>query len=83
MDLLPEEARVRVKEQKPKSTKEAGKLAEDFRQARKESWDTASGKTKRCYNCRAVGHLAWDCPQSKCGTKQATGWSQGSRMVEH
>ena len=63
--VLPEQARVWVKERKPTSSKEAGQLAEDFRQARKETWESASKTQKRCYTCKAVGHLARDCHQHK------------------
>ena len=35
IEMLPEEVRVSVKERKPKTTQEAGRLAEDYRQARK------------------------------------------------
>ena len=35
VELLPDEVRVWVKERKPKTSEEAGKLAEDYRQARK------------------------------------------------
>ena len=40
--VLPEEVRVWVKERKPRTTQEAGRLAEDYRQARKvELWGPA------------------------------------------
>ena len=35
IEVLPEEVRVWVKERKPRTTQEAGRLAEDYRQARK------------------------------------------------
>ena len=71
IDVLPEEARVWVKERKPCSSTEAGKLAEDFRQARKEAWDSTAGRNirsregRRCYNCKRTGHIAKDCHQVK------------------
>ena len=60
--ILPEEARIWVKERKPKSSKDAGTSVEDFQHARRESWEKAN---KRCHICRAVGHLARDCTQRK------------------
>ena len=35
VEVLPDEVRVWVKERKPRSSKEAGRLVEDYRQARK------------------------------------------------
>ena len=64
--MLPEEARIWVKERKPKTSKEAGTLAEDFRQARKDTWESATGRfNKRCHICKMTGHLARDCKQRK------------------
>ena len=34
-EVLPEEVKVWVKERKPRTSEEAGRLAEDYRQARK------------------------------------------------
>ena len=66
INVLPEEARIWVKERKPGTSKEAGTLAEDFRQARKETWESATGKVnKRCHICKMTGHLARDCTQRK------------------
>ena len=71
IDVLPKEARVWVKERKPTSSADAGKLAEDFRQARKETWDRVG---KRCHLCKKIGHLAKDCYQNRenNGDKRST-----------
>jgi len=60
VEVLPEEVRVWVKERKPRTTQEAGRLAENYRQARKvELWGPAQ-KTgvkkgtpgqRGCYSC--------------------------------
>ena len=42
IEVLPEEVRVWVKERKPRTTQEAGRLAEDYHQPRKvELWSPA------------------------------------------
>ena len=70
MEVLPDEVRVWVKVRKPRTSKEAGKLAEDYRQARKaELWTLTPTKTgqKACYLCGKVRHLAKDCPTKPVG----------------
>ena len=66
-----EDVKVWVKEQKPKTSEEAGRLAEDYRLARKtELWSTGPkaaklGGPKSCYTCGQVDHLAKDCSGKK------------------
>ena len=51
VDVLPNNVRVWVKERKPRSSEEAGRLAEDYRQARKtELWSSTSSRgTRKTY----------------------------------
>ena len=66
--MLPEDIRVWVKEHKPGTSKIAGKLAEDYHQARKTADDDqVRSKEKppeggrRCLVCHKTGHLAREC----------------------
>ena len=68
VEVLPEEVRVWVKERKPRTSEDAGRLAEDYRQARKmELWTPAlktsarRGIQRGCYSCGQLGHMAKDC----------------------
>ena len=61
IEVLPEEAKVWVKEHKPDSSQKAGSLAEDFRQARKKELWHPTKSTKQCHNCGKHGHLTKDC----------------------
>ena len=75
LNLLPENVRIWVMEQKPKSSEEAGKLADDYAQARRQNDGRRSDPTKkpmeqkgvRCQRCQRIGHLAKDCRATKPG----------------
>ena len=89
VEVLPEEVRVWVKERKPRNTQEAGRLAEDYRQARKvELWAPAQ-KTgvkkgtpgqRGCYSCGQLGHMAKDCSSS--GKKVSPSTSKGEDVLK-
>ena len=64
VEVLLNNVRIWVKERKPRSSEEAGKLAEDYRQARKAeplSSTSSKGGRKACYLCGQVSHLTKDC----------------------
>ena len=82
LNTVSEEVRVWVRERKPKTTAEAGQLAEDYVQARKGGTRTTPNRganrgqepidRRRCHTCHVVGHLARDCPKGdKNGGKPA------------
>ena len=91
IEVLPEEVRVWVKERKPRTTQEAGRLAEDYRQARKvELWSPAPKTSvkrgvpvqKSCSSCGQPGHLAKDCSSfSSSGKKESTSTSSKGEDV--
>ena len=67
--MLPEGIRVWVKEHKSERSMIAGKLAEDYQQARKTAEDDQGRskekppeRGKRCLVYRKIGHLARECP---------------------
>ena len=71
LNMQSDELKVFIRERKPKTSKEAGRLADDFFQARKESGserDRRSQETRRqekpgrhCLKCGIAGHIARDC----------------------
>ena len=81
IEVLPEEVRVWVKEMKPRTTQETGRLAEDYRQARKvELWSPLQTSVKKgvpvqksCCSCGQPRHLAKGCSSfSSSGKKEST-----------
>ena len=61
MEVLPEEAKVWVKEHKPDTSEKAGSLAEDYRQARKKELWQPMRSTKQCSICGRQGTPRRDC----------------------
>ena len=75
LGTLQEEVRVFIKERKPKSAEQAGKLADDFVQARKaeekggeEKRRNEKTNSRQCHTWGKAGHLAKDC-RMKVGPK--------------
>ena len=68
IDTLPSAVRIYVKEHKPKTSEEAGELADDYIQARGFCWDSTNeqswrtGTPRLCHTCGKPGHLMKDCP---------------------
>ena len=77
LNMLLEDVRVWVTERKPKTSGEAGELAEDYLQARS---TTASSKTDKkdkpppgkCPKCGQPGHWARHCPNSQMKREEPT-----------
>ena len=81
IEVLPEEVRVWVKERKPRTTQEAGRLAEDYRQPRKVELCSPAPKTsvkkrvpiqKSYYSCGQLVHLTKDCSSFSSSGKEST-----------
>ena len=73
LNCLPEDARVWVRERKPKTSIEAGELAEDYMQAREARDGEGRAKSRgerreppgKCPRCGLLGHWARDCPKQR------------------
>ena len=63
VNTLPMDVQVWVRERKPKTSEEAGQLADDYLQARKQTNDQpwSAKKSIRCYRCKKLGHTAKEC----------------------
>ncbi len=79
LNTMPADLRIWVGERKPKTSSEAGRLADDYLQARRresglptkstgQPWETrrkerSGGETRKCHACGQEGHLARNCPK--------------------
>ena len=57
LNSLPPELQVWIRERKPKTTKEAGVMADDYKLAR------SAAEKRQCHKCQQPGRLAKDCPK--------------------
>ncbi len=78
LNSLPEHIRIWVREKKPKTSLEAGQLADDFIQARK-SQESNKGVGERRqqqkpqrHKCKKYGHVAKECQSSKSRESEPT-----------
>ena len=77
VSTMPTELKVWIKERQPKTSTEAGELADQFVQARKDlrmgtvrqEKQSVTVEKKRCHECNELGHIMKDCPKKKFGNK--------------
>ena len=90
VNTLPQDVRVWVKERKPKTSTEAGQLAEDYIQVRKQNTEGASSQANKkfpdsptqcwfCQRCGKPGHEARDC---RIMVKQVEGKEDTGKKLE-
>ena len=90
VNTLPQDVRVWVKERKPKTSTEAGQLADDYIQVRKQNTEGASSQANKkfpdsptqcrfCQRCGKPGHEARDC---QIMVKQVEGKEDTGKKLE-
>ena len=68
IETMPRDLKVWIRDRKPASGADAGKLADDYSRARQQELQVSPrvldhNEVKRCHTCRKTGHLMRDCPQ--------------------
>ena len=68
LSKAPEDVRVWVREQKPKTCAEAGQWADEFQLARNDAsrppTDPQRQGPRRCHTCQQIGHFSHNCPKT-------------------
>lgn len=96
MNTMPTELRVWVAERKPQSGEQAGRLADDYLQARRhvsqgsnERKDRNKGGTSapsKCFRCGSADHIKQDCPNKEesggAGTPTKTARTKAGSLVK-
>ena len=86
LNTKPRDLSIWVSKRKPKTGDEAGRLADDYMQARclefkgttkephehQKDGSQRSVETRKCFKCQKEGHLTYNCPKKKDGTTETT-----------
>ena len=76
IDTMPRDLKIWIRDRKPASGVDAGKLADDYSHARQQELQVSPRvfshtDVKRCHTCRRTGHLMKDCPQRVAGAEKS------------